>query len=89
MFDIPTTTQIETYLGTPIFTTRWKATAYQYLVDKIQRKIEGWQAKYMSVARRVTLIKSTSTSIPIYAMQTTLLPQTISKQLDKLNCKFL
>ena len=74
MFDIPTTTQIGTYLGTPIFTTHQKATTYRYLVDKIQMKIKGWQAKYMFVARCVTLIKSTSTSIPIYAMQTALLP---------------
>ena len=40
-FDIPTTTQIGTYVGIPIFATRRKAMAYQYLVDKIQRKIEG------------------------------------------------
>ena len=79
IFDIPTTTQIGTYLGTPIFTTHRKANAYQYLVDKIQKKIEGWQVKYLSVAGYVTLIKSTSTSIPINAMQTTLLLQKISQ----------
>ena len=78
IFDIPTTTQIRTYLGTPIFTTRQKANAYQYLLDKIQKKIEGWQVKYLSVAGHVTLIKSTSTSIPIHAMQITLLLQKIS-----------
>ena len=38
---------------------------------------------------QVTLINSTSTSIPIHAMQTTLVQQKISRQLDKLNCKFL
>ena len=41
IFYIPTTTQISTYLGTPIFTTCQKANAYQYLIDKIQKKIEG------------------------------------------------
>ena len=88
IFDIPTTTQLGTYIGTPIFTTRRKAFAYQYIVDNIQKKIEGWQTKYLSIAGRVTLINSTSASIPIHAMQTTLLPQKISRQLDKLNCKF-
>lgn len=62
IFDIPTTHR-GPYLGTPIFTTCRK--------DKIQKKIEGWQIKYLSVADRITLIKSTSASIPIYAMQTT------------------
>ena len=84
MFDISTTTKIGTYLGTPIFSTHRKATAYQYLVDKIQRKIEGWQIKYLFVARRVTLIKSTSASILIHAMQTTLLSQKINRQINKL-----
>ena len=85
IFDIPSTTQLGTYIGTPIFTTRRKAFAYQYIVDNIQKKIEGWQTKYLSIAGRVTLINSTSASIPIHAMQTTLLPQKISRQLDKLN----
>ena len=38
---------------------------------------------------RATLIKATVASIPIYAMQTTLLPQKISHQIDKLSYKFL
>ena len=89
IFDIPTTTQLGIYLETPIFTTHQKASAYQYIVDNIQKKIEGWQTKYIFVMGWVTLINSTSASIPIHAMQTTLLPQKISRQLDKLNCKFL
>lgn len=42
IFGIPTMNHIGTYLGTPIFTTRRTAHAYQYLVEKIQQKIEGW-----------------------------------------------
>ena len=38
---------------------------------------------------KATLIKSAVTSIPIYIMQTTLLPQKISHQLDKMSCQFL
>jgi len=38
---------------------------------------------------RATLIKATMASVPIYAMQTTLLPQKISHQIDKMSCKFL
>ena len=56
---------------------------------KFKKKIEGWQVKYLSIAGCVTLIKSTSASIPIHAMQTTLLPQKNSLQVDKLNYKFL
>ena len=89
IFGISTTHRIGTYLGTPIFTTRRTTNSYQYLVDKIQKRIEGWQAKYLSMAGRATLIKATVASIPIYAMQTMLLPQKISHQIDKLSYRFL
>ena len=89
ILSIPTTNHIGTYLGTPIFTSRRTTSSYQYLVDKIRVKIEGWQAKYLSMAGRTTLIKSVVSTIPIYAMQTTLIPQKISHQLDKMSCNFL
>ena len=89
IFGIPTTDRIGTYLRTPIFTTCGTTNSYQFLVDKIQKRIEGWQAKYLSMISQATLIKETATSIPIYAMQTMLLPQKISFQIDKLSCKFL
>ena len=89
IFGIPTTDHIGTYLGTPIFTTHHTARSCQYLVDNIQTRIEGWQAKYISMAGWATLIKASITSIPIYAMQITLLPQKISHHIDKLSCNFL
>ena len=89
IFGIPTMDQIGTYLGTPIFTTRRTTQSYQYLVDKIRMRIEGWQAKYLSMAGQATLKKASMTSIPIYTMQTILLPQKISHQIHKMSCKFL
>ena len=89
IFGTPTTDRIGTYLGTPIFTTRKTTNSYQFLVDKIQKRIEGWQAIYLSMVGQATLIKATMASIPIYAMQTMLLPQKISQQIDKMSCNFL
>ena len=86
---IPTTDRIGTYLGTPIFTARCIACSYQYLVDNIQKQIEGWQAKYLLMAGRATLIKASVTSIPIYTMQTKLLHKKISHHIDELSCNFL
>ena len=39
---LPTTDCIGTYLETPIFTSRRTANSYQYLVDNIRTRIEGW-----------------------------------------------
>ena len=81
---LPTTDRIGTYLGTPITTN-----AYQYLVDNIRKRIEGWQARYLSVAGRATLIKASVSSVPLYAMQTAILPQKICQHIDRLSCHFL
>ena len=89
IFGIPTTDRIGTYLGTPIFTSHRTTQSYQYLVDNIRSRIEGWQVKYLSMAGRATLVKASVTTIPIYAMQTTILPQKISHQIDKMSCNFL
>ena len=70
----PTMDHIKTYLGTPIFTTRRTASSYQYLVENIHKRIEGWQAKYLSMAGQATLVKASISSVLIYAMQTALLP---------------
>ena len=86
---LPTTDRIGTYLGTSIFSTRRTASSYQYLVDNIRKRIEGWQARYLSMAGWATLIKASVTSIPIYAMQTAILPQKICHHIDKLKCHFL
>ena len=82
---LPTTDRIGTYLGTPIFTTRRTASSYQYLVENIRKRIEGWQTKYLSMAGRATLIKASMTSISTYVMQTMLLPQKICHHIDKLS----
>ena len=86
---LPTTDRIGTYLGTPIFTTRRTASSYQYLVDNIRKRIEGWQARYLSMAGRATLIKTSVTSVPLYAMQTTLLLKKICHHIDKMSYHFL
>ena len=86
---LPTTDSIGTYLGTPIFTTRRTVSSYQYLVDNIHKRMEGWQAKYLSMVGMATLIKASVTSVPIYTMQTTLLPQKICHHIDTLSCHFL
>ena len=86
---LPTTDHIGTYLGMPIFTTCRTASSYQYLVDNIRKRIEGWQIKYLSMASQAILIKASITSIPTYSMQTTLLPQKICHHIDKLSRNFL
>ena len=38
------------------------------LIDKISKRIEGWQAKLLSVGGNLTLVKSVLNSIPIHQL---------------------
>ena len=89
LFEISPTSQLGMYLVTPIFTSKGTIHAYQFIVDRIRHKIEVWQSKFLSMAGRVTLIRSSSNAIPIFSMQTTLLHRQICQDIDKLNRRFL
>lgn len=71
------------YLGLPILFGSSKTLAFHGIIDKVQRKIEGWRAKSLSQARTV-LLKSEAASIPTYTMNTFLLPQGFCSSLDRM-----
>lgn len=59
------------------------------LIDKVMAKYTGWKKRFLSTAGRVTLIQSVTSTIPIYDMQASWLPEHIRNRLDKLNRDFL
>ena len=77
------------YLGAPIFVGRRSSQDYQFILDKIGSRIEGWQSKLLSMAGRVTLINSVSSTIPNYIMQTSLLPTKTCHAIDRIHRNFL
>jgi hypothetical protein len=61
-----------------------KRQAFQSIVDKVLRRVEGLRAKTLSQAGRLTLIKSVAATLPSYAMSTFLLPNGIYTALDRI-----
>ncbi|XP_015158216.1 uncharacterized protein [Solanum tuberosum] len=68
-----------TYLGCPLYIGRQRIIYYSQLVDKVAKRISGWQTRFLSFGGRVTLIKYVLQSIPINTMAATLLPNTTIK----------
>ncbi|GLT46247.1 hypothetical protein SLA2020_200180 [Shorea laevis] len=77
------------YLGIPISPKRPCKQDFSFILEKVRAKLEGWKARYFSLAGRITLINSVMASIPLFYMQSIMLPSSILSELDKISRDFL
>ncbi|WMV32723.1 hypothetical protein MTR67_026108 [Solanum verrucosum] len=77
-----------TYLGCPLYIGRQKIIYYSYLVEKVSKKICGWQARVLSFGGRITLIKHALQSIPIHTMAAISPPNTTIKYIETIIADF-
>lgn len=56
------------------------------MIDRVRQLLSGWKAAQLSMAGRATLIRTVTSTIPAYAMQTSKLPSSVC---DRLNKRFL
>jgi hypothetical protein len=87
-FPYPSILGTSMYLGLPILLGNAKKRVFQGIIDKVKSRIEGWRAKTLFQAGRLTLIKSVAAALPSYAMSTFLLPSSFSSELDRIFKKF-
>lgn len=59
---------LEMYSGVPLFYKRVTKSTFQFLIDKVQDKLNGFDAKLLSMAGRTVLAKSVLLAIPRYFM---------------------
>ncbi|XP_060965503.1 uncharacterized protein LOC133034433 [Cannabis sativa] len=70
------------YLGLPLFRSRQKDGDFNFILDNLTAKLQGWKAKTLSKAGRATLIKSVGLAMPMYAMQTSKLSTRMVNKID-------
>jgi hypothetical protein len=80
--------QYEKYLGLPALVDRSKEQAFKGLKDQITRKIQGWNERFLSKARREVLIKAVAQMIPTFTMTCFSLPKSFCKDVDALVANF-
>lgn len=69
----------EKYLGCPISVEGDKA--FDYLIDRFEKRLNHWKSNFLSHAGRLVLIKSVLESLPIYAMGTIIIPNHVITKL--------
>ena len=84
---IPITANLGKYLGIPSITGRFHAGLFQDIMDRIDGKLNGWKTKLLSLAGRTVMAQAVLTTIPMYPMQSTLLPISLCNTIDKIYSK--
>ncbi|KAK8560238.1 hypothetical protein V6N12_013038 [Hibiscus sabdariffa] len=59
------------YLRMPVQHSRTKCSDYDFIIDMMRARLNGWASQALSMAGHLTLAKSVLVAIPIYFMQTT------------------
>jgi hypothetical protein len=79
----------EKYLGFPMLHGRLQRRDFEFLEEKISKRLASWQHNLLNKAGRMTLVKSVLNSIPNYYMQVAWLPQTTCDSIDRMARNFL
>lgn len=59
------------------------------LLDSIQRKLEGWRGKLLSLGGRITLLNAVLLTMPLYCMSIFMLPRWVREKIDSIRCRLL
>jgi len=71
---IHSTPNLGKYLGFPIKHPGSSSQDFNFVVERVQNKLQGWKASLLSMAGRVVIAQSVLSTIPAYVMQGCILP---------------
>uniref|UniRef100_A0A2N9J5R7 Reverse transcriptase domain-containing protein n=1 Tax=Fagus sylvatica TaxID=28930 RepID=A0A2N9J5R7_FAGSY len=77
------------YLGLPLGAKFKSKAIWDPILEKMERKLAGWKRMYLSKGGRITLIKSTLSSLPTYFLSLFPIPVAVALRIDKIQRDFL
>ena len=77
------------YLGLPLGATYKETSIWNPIIERMEKRLAGWKRLYLSKGGKVTLIKSTLSSLPTYFLSLFPIPVRDANRLEKLQREFL
>lgn len=78
-----------TYLGLPIGGCTSRLSTWDPIIDRMNKKLALWKGKLLSLGGRLTLIKASLSSLPLYFMSLFPIPKGILEKINKIQRQFL
>lgn len=77
------------YLGLPLTIQRPTRELYLPLIEKVEKKLGGWQGRLLSRAGRLQMVQSVLSAVPVYYMLCFRLPMWVVNRIDRIRRNFL
>ena len=77
------------YLGMPLGASYKAFAIWTPIVEKIERRLVGWQKIYLSRGGRLTLLKSTLSSLSTYYLSLFSIPVNVARRIECIQRNFL
>ena len=77
------------YLGLPLGAKFKELSIWNPILEKMEMRLARWKKLYLSKGGKVTLIKSTLSSLPTYFLSLLSLPGKVANRMEKLQQDFL
>ena len=72
------------YLGMPLGTSFKTTSIWNPILEKMEKKLSGWKHLYLSKGGRLTLLKSTLSSLPTYFLSLFTIPISVADKLERI-----
>ncbi|XP_050280616.1 uncharacterized protein LOC126721610 [Quercus robur] len=77
------------YLGMPLGAHYKNSSIWNPIIERIEKKLASWKQLYLSKGGRLTLLKSTLSSLPTYYLSLFTIPKHVADRLEKIQRDFL
>ena len=77
------------YLGMPLGAYHKSVSIWNPILENFDQRLAGWKKLYLSKGDRLTLLKSTLSSLPTYYLSLFTIPTSVANRIEKMQWNFL